>query len=113
MGHVREEARLQLVGAAEVIRLFVELGVERDDAAVGVLELAIEVHELLLLALQFVERAQQLLVLALDLFDQAGRLLAGERLGDLPGPLRGDELVRAGEGTSRAPPSCRSGRSGC
>ena len=93
VGHVREEARLQLVGAAEMIRLLVELGVERDDAAVGVLELAIEVHELLLLALQIVERAEQRLVLLLDLFDQAGGLLARERLGDLPGPSDGDERM--------------------
>ena len=56
-----------------MIRLFVELGVERDDAAIGVFELAIEVRELLLLSLQFVERAQQLLVLLLDLLHQAPR----------------------------------------
>ena len=42
MRHVREEPRLQLVGAAQVVRLLVELRIERDDAAIGVFELAIE-----------------------------------------------------------------------
>jgi hypothetical protein len=46
VAHVREEARLQLVGAAEVIGLLVELGVERDDAAVRVFELSIQRPEL-------------------------------------------------------------------
>ena len=102
VGHVREEARLQLVGAAEVIRLLVELRVERDDAAIGVFELAVEVHQLLLLALQVVERAQQRLVLLLDLLDQAGRLLARDRLGDLPGAIARSPARAAATGTSRA-----------
>ena len=98
VGHVREEARLQLVGAAQVIGSLVELGVERDDAAVGVFELAIEAHELLLLALQLVERAQQLLVLLLDLFDQVAAR---------PRRDGGRDLVGA-HGRSRA--RCRGGR---
>ena len=69
VAHVREEARLHLVGAPQVIRLLVELRVERDDAAVRVLELAVEALELLLAAPELVERAQQLLVLALDLLE--------------------------------------------
>jgi hypothetical protein len=48
MAHVRQEARFHLVGAPQVVGLLVELGVQRDDAAVRVLELAIEPRELLL-----------------------------------------------------------------
>ena len=48
VAHVGQEARLHLVGAAQVGRLLVELGVERDDAAVGVLQLAVEPLELVL-----------------------------------------------------------------
>ena len=109
VGHVREEARLQLVGAAEMIRLLIELGVERDDAAVGVFQLAIEVDQLLLLALEVVERAQQRLVLLLDFLHEPGRLLARDRLGDLPGAFTRSRARAAATGTSRAPPSCRSG----
>ena len=93
VGHVREEARLQLVGAAQVVRLLVELGVEGHHAAVGVLELAVQVRELLLLALQIVERPQQRLVLLLDLLHQADRLLARDRLRDLADAFGGDQLV--------------------
>ena len=42
VAHVGQEARLQLVGAAQVVGLLVELGVQRDHAAVGVLQLAVE-----------------------------------------------------------------------
>ena len=48
VAHVRQEARLHLVGAAQVVGLLVELRVQRDDAAIRVLELAIEPRELLL-----------------------------------------------------------------
>ena len=42
VAHVRQEPRLQLVGAAQVVGALVELGVQRDDAAVGVLQLLVE-----------------------------------------------------------------------
>ena len=68
--HVGEKARLELVGSSQVIRLLVELGVQRDHAAVGVLQLAVERAQLLLPPAQLVERAQQLLVLSLDLVER-------------------------------------------
>ena len=81
--HVREEARLQLVGAPQVIGLLVQLGVERDDAAVGVLQLAVQPDQLLLTPIQLVERAQQLLILPLELFNQPDRLTIDDGAGDL------------------------------
>ena len=65
VAHVREEARLHLVRAPQVLGLLVELGVQRDHAAVGVLELAVQPRQLVLPLPQLVERAQQLLVLLL------------------------------------------------
>ena len=68
VAHVRQEARLQLVGAPQVIGLLVELGVERDDAAVGVLQLAVEARPAPPgAARSSLERAEQLLVLLADL----------------------------------------------
>ena len=52
------------------VRLFVELGVERDDAAVGVLELGVEAGQVLLALAELLERADQLLVLLADLLDR-------------------------------------------
>ena len=93
VGHVREESRLQLVGAPEVIRFLVELGVERHHAAIGVFELAVQVHELLLLPLQVVEGAQERLVLMLDLLDQADRARAPDGFRNLPGAIERDHRV--------------------
>ena len=42
----REEVRLRLRSALEVRRAIVELGVERDDTAVGLVELGVEAREL-------------------------------------------------------------------
>ncbi len=89
--HVGQEPRFEVVGAPQVIGLLVQLGVERDHAAVGVLQLAIEVRELLVLPLQFVERAEQRLVLLLNLVEQAVGSAAGDRLGDGAGAIGGDE----------------------
>ncbi len=106
VGHVREEPRLQFVGPAEMVRLLVELRIQRHDAAVRVLELAIEVHQLLLLGLQLVERAQELAVLMLQLLEDAGGPLLRERVDNLPGPIGGgprqvvrQELVKKDRGT--------------
>ena len=59
-----------------MVGLLVELGVQRDDAAVGVLELAIEPRELVLALAQLGERAQQLLVLLLHLVERRRAALA-------------------------------------
>ena len=101
MRHVREEARLQLVGAAEMIGFFVELRVERDDAAVRVLELPIEVHELLLLPLKLVERAQQLLVLLLDFFGKPAGRACGDVLCEPPDARRASPRAGAAGRASR------------
>jgi hypothetical protein len=61
--HVRQEPGLDFVGASQVIGAFVELGVERDDAAVGVFELAVDALQLLLPQAQVVQRAKQFLIL--------------------------------------------------
>ena len=88
MRHVREEARLQLVGAAQVVGPFVELRIQRHDAAVRVLELAVDPLELLLPRAQFVERAQQLLILLLHLLDRPGGRLGKELSGQSVERLR-------------------------
>ena len=79
MGHVRQETRLQIVGAPQVIGPLLELGVQRHDAAVGVLELAVDPLEFLLPAAQLVERPKQFLILLLDFFDAARRAVAARR----------------------------------
>ena len=56
-----------------MIGLFVELGVQRDDAAVRVLELTVEAQQLVLPRAQLVEGPEQLLVLQLDFFDGPAR----------------------------------------
>jgi hypothetical protein len=49
----------------------VELGIERYDAAVGVLQFLVELRERLLPVLQFLELRQYFLVLAPDLIDRS------------------------------------------
>jgi hypothetical protein len=79
VAHVRQKARLELVGAPQRVRLLVELGVERDDAAVGVLELGVEAGQVLLALAELLERADQLLVLLADLLDRTLRRGLGQR----------------------------------
>ena len=45
MAHVGEEAGLQLVGAPEVVRLFIQFGIERHHAAIGILQLPIHARQ--------------------------------------------------------------------
>ena len=70
VAHVREEARLHFVGAAQVVRFLVEFRVQRDDAAVRVLELAVQLRQLFLALAQFGQRAQQFAVLLLHLLER-------------------------------------------
>ena len=63
MAHVGQEPRLGLARLAQLLGPGVQLGVERDDAAVGVLQLLVEPGELLLPRLQLVQAADQLAVL--------------------------------------------------
>ena len=66
---MREEFRFQLVRATQVIGALVQLGVQRDDAAIGVLELLIEPLQVLLARSQLVHLQQNLLVLSSDFLD--------------------------------------------
>ena len=58
VAHVREEARLHLVGAPQVVGALVELGVQGDDAPVGVVQLAIDADELVLPGSEVGQRAR-------------------------------------------------------
>ena len=110
VAHVREEARLRLVGAAEALGLLVQLGVERDHAAVGVFQLAVQPGQLLLPALQLLEGPQQLLVLPLDLVERALAPLARELGADGHHPRLGEERGRRREDHAerdRGPPARR------
>ena len=66
MAHVRQELRLQLVRATQVVGALVQFGIQRDDAAIGVLQLLIEPLQVLLARLQLLELKQDLLVLPAD-----------------------------------------------
>ena len=79
--HVGDEPRLQLVGPAQMIGAFVELGVERNHSAIGVFELAVHTLEVLLPGAKFVERAEQLAVLLLNLFERPAGALAHQPIG--------------------------------
>jgi hypothetical protein len=92
VGHVGEKTRLQLVGAAQMVRPLVELGVERDDAAVGVLELPVDLLELGVPHAQHVERVEQLLVLLLHLLDGTRRAVRRECVGEPAQLRRGEQL---------------------
>src|SRR3989475_3509935 len=81
VAHVRQEARLQDVGAAEMVGFLVQLRVERHHAAVLVLQLGVEPHQLVLPAAQLLEHPQQLLVLLLHLLDGVARRLLRQRIG--------------------------------
>jgi hypothetical protein len=46
--HVRKEAGLRLVGALKLLRLLVQLGVERNYATVGIFKLGVQSGQFLL-----------------------------------------------------------------
>jgi hypothetical protein len=82
VAHVGEEFRLQLVGPPEVVGPLVELGVERYDASVGVLQFLVKLGECLLPVLQLLDLPQHFLVLAPDLVDWVSRFIRCERLAE-------------------------------
>ena len=82
VAHVGEEARLHLRGPAEVVGLLVQLGVEGHDAAVGVVQLVVELGQLLLALRQLFQGLQQFLVLLPHLLERVLRRPAGQFLGD-------------------------------
>ena len=107
VAHVRQEARLHLVGAPQVVGLLVELGVERDHAAVGVLELAVErARARPAAARSSLERAQQLLVLLLQLLDRRRGAAAARAPRDAAEPRRRDERRARAAAACSARPSC-------
>src|SRR5688500_17077340 len=90
MAHVGEKTRLHLIGAAQMIRPFIELGVKRDDPAVGILELLVDPSEIFLTLPSFCQSAEQFLVLLSDLVERAFGPLASERRGNVGGTLGTD-----------------------
>ncbi len=76
MAHVRKEARLHFIRAAQLLRFFVDFRIQRQHAAIGVLELGVQAREIFLPLAQFVQNAQQLAVFVAQLFHgvMAGRL---------------------------------------
>ncbi len=95
--HVGEEAGLHLIGAAQVVGLIVEFGIEGDDAAVGIFEFAVEAHEFVLPAGKFFENAEQLPVLLLHLAERPGRILGGEIVEQADEGPFGDERSAEGQ----------------
>ena len=83
MAHVGEEAGLQLVGTPEVIRLFIQLGIERDYAAIGILQFPIQTGQIRLPRTDFFERCEQFLVLVLQFLKGILRTFLNEGGGDL------------------------------
>ncbi len=91
-----------------MIGALVQLGVQRDDAAIGVLQLLIEPLQVLLARSQLFELHQNLLVLPPDLRDGVGRTIRRQRVHDAREPRRGD--VGRGRGSvlpSRTVVPCR------
>ena len=78
VAQAREELRLRVARAAELLGTLVELRVQGDDSAVGLLELTVELGELVPATLQLGERLDQLLVLQLQLAEWPGDDLAGQ-----------------------------------
>jgi hypothetical protein len=97
VAHVREEAGLHLVGAAEVAGLLVELRVEGEDAAVRVLQLLVEAHELVLSALELVEGPQELLVVLPHLLEGILGIAARQLRRHVSDGLRRHERCRSGQ----------------
>lgn len=74
MTHVGEEFQFQLVGAPQMIRLFVQLGVKASP--IGVLQFSIQLGQLFLALAQLPQRLHQFLVLPLKLLERVFRPLA-------------------------------------
>ena len=80
--HVRQEARFQLVGAPQVVGPLVEFGIERHDAAIGVLQFLVQMHQLVAACFQLLKLEQHFAVLLTDFLDRIGRRIARQRLGE-------------------------------
>ncbi len=58
-----QEPAFHMVGLPEMVGLFIQLGIERDDPAVRVFELLVHPHEVFLPEAQFIQGPQQLVIL--------------------------------------------------
>ena len=61
--HVRQELRFQFVRTTQMVGALVQLGVQRDHAAIGVLQFLIEPFQLLLARFQLIQLHHDLLIL--------------------------------------------------
>ncbi len=82
MAHVGEEARFQLAGLAQLLGPLVEFGIQRDDAAIGVLQFGVELLQFLLPQAQFRQAGDQFGVLGLQLLHRVGLLAEVQRVRD-------------------------------
>ena len=82
MADAGEETGFRFARTLQLLGPLVELCVQRDDAPVRFLELAVELRKLLLPRVDFVQRAHELLVLELKLADRPLDDFPGERVGD-------------------------------
>ena len=73
----------------------VEFGIERDDAAIGVLQLLVQMHQLVAAFFELLKLQQHFAVLLPDFLDRIGRRIARERLGERVRELRDACLSRA------------------
>ena len=67
-----------MIRLLQMLGLLIEFGVESDDSAVGVLQLAIEVRQFVLPLPEIVQDLQQLMILDIDLMVRIFRRYAGE-----------------------------------
>ena len=65
-----------------MIGALVQLGIQCDDAAIGVLQFLIEPLQVLLARSQLVHLQQNLLVLSADFLDGVGRTIRRQRIRD-------------------------------
>src|SRR5262249_10349961 len=70
VAHVRKEFRLEFAGLSKLLGALVQLGIERDHAAVGVAQLLVKLFALLVLAADFFEALHELAILLTQSFQR-------------------------------------------
>ena len=83
MAHVGEEFRFQLVGAPQVVGLFIQFRVERDDAAIGVFEFPVQLGKFRLPGTNLLQRGEQFVILVLQFLKRVLRPFLNECRGEL------------------------------
>ena len=99
MAHIGQEPRLQLVGAAQVIGLFVQFRIQRHHAAIGIFQFPIQPGQFDLPGADLLQRVEQLLILMLQFLKCVLRTLAGQRRRQA-GRSCGFPDARSGSGSS-------------